>query len=105
MEKMKCTGTRRIPSDEEFIRWSTEAAAMVDKYGWHDRTVMPWSWVEKITKIIDDVANGLTDIMNHREQTELNGVTIKNLKTGKTFKVDKDMVDLFTESEYHVVIE
>ena len=43
--------------------------------------------------------------MNHWEQTELNGVIIKNLKTGKTFKVDKDMVDLLTESKYHIVIE
>ena len=122
MEKMKCIGTRRIPSDEEFIRWSTEAAAMVNKYGWYDRTVMPWSWVEKVTKIIDDVAdgihctfgskellwslaNGLTDIMNHWEQTELNGVIVKNLKTGITLKVDKDMVDLFLDSDYHIVIE
>ena len=49
--------------------------------------------------------NGLTDIMNHWEQTELNGVIVKNLKTGITLKVDKDMVDLFLESDYHIVIE
>ena len=122
MEKMKCAGTSLIPSDAEFIRWSDEAAAMVEKYNWYDREVMPWSWLEKVTDIIAQVAsgvgstngskqmlwslaNGLTDIMNHWENTELNGVTIQNLKTGKTFKVDKDMADIFFESEYHVIID
>ena len=122
MEKMKCVGTSLIPSDAEFIRWSDEAAAMVEKYSWYDREVMPWSWLEKVTDIIAQVAsgvgstngskqmlwslaNGLTDIMNHWENTELNGITIQNLKTGKTFKVDKDMADIFFESENHVIID
>ena len=122
MEKMKCVGTSLIPSDAEFIRWSNEAAVMVEKYSWYDREVMPWSWLEKVTDIIAQVAsgvgstigskqmlwslaNGLTDIMNHWEDTELNGVIIQNLKTGKTFKVDKDAADIFFESEYHVIID
>ena len=122
MEKMKCVGTSLIPSDAEFIRWSDEAAAMVEKYNWYDREVMPWSWLEKVTDIIAQVAsgvgstngskqmlwslaNGLTDIMNHWEQTELYGIIVMNLNSGKIFKVDKDMADFFYESDIHVIID
>lgn len=110
MEQIKIELGYRIPTDEEFIRWSDDAAALVSKYNWEDKKVWPWNFPMSVVSIIDQVrtapictygskvdcyllAKGLTDILNAWEKTELEGITLKNLKTGKTFKVDKGLTD------------
>lgn len=101
---------RKMPTNKEFIRWSDDAAALIRKYGWEDRSVWPWNYPIPVTKIVNDVhgapqytygskcelyllAKGLTDILNAWEKTEVEGVTLKNLKTGKVFKIDKVFAD------------
>jgi hypothetical protein len=110
MEQIKIESGRKIPTDEEFIRWSDEAAALVHKYDWENRSVWPWNYPIPVTKIINDIhgaaqysfgskwelyllAKGLTDIFNAWEKKEIEGVTLKNLKTGKIFKIDKEFAE------------
>ena len=110
MKQIKIESGRKIPTDEEFIRWSDEAAARVHKYDWENRSVWPWNYPIPVTKIINDIhgaaqysfgskwelyllAKGLTDIFNAWEKKEIEGVTLKNLKTGNIFKVDKEFAE------------
>lgn len=110
MEQIRIKSGYRIPTNEEFIRWSNDAAALVSKYNWEDKKVWPWSFPMSVVSIIDQVrtapictygskvecyllAKGLTDILNSWEKTELEGITLKNLKTGKIFKIEKDFAD------------
>ena len=110
MKQIKIESGRKIPTDEEFIRWSDEAAALVHKYDWENRSVWPWHYPIPVTKIINDIhgaaqysfgskwelyllAKGLTDIFNAWEKKEIEGVTLKNLKTGNIFKVDKEFAE------------
>lgn len=110
MEQIRIKSGYRIPTDEEFIRWSDDAAALVSKYNWEDKKVWPWNFPMSVVSIIDQVrtapictygskvecyllAKGLTDILNAWEKTELEGITLKNLKTGKTFKIEKDFAE------------
>ena len=100
----------KMPSDEEFVRWSDEAAALIHKYDWENRSVWPWNYPIPVTKIVNDIhgaaqysfgskwelyllAKGLTDILNKWEENELTGVTLKNLRTGKIFKINKEFAD------------
>ena len=101
----------KIPTKEEFIRWSDEAAALIHKYGWEDRSVWPWEYPIPVTQIVNDIhgakqcsfgsqrelyllAKGLTDILNKWEEKELTGITLKNLRTGETFKIDKEFAEM-----------
>lgn len=101
----------KIPTDEEFIRWSDEATALIHKYSWENRSVWPWGNPIPVTKIVNDIrgakqcsfgsqrelyllAKGLTDILNKWEEKELTGVTLKNLRTGEIFKIDKDFAEM-----------
>lgn len=110
MKQIEIVKYSKIPTDEEFIRWSDDAAALVHKYNWEDKKVWPWSFPMSVVSIIDQVrtapictysskvecyllAKGLTDILNAWEKIELEGITLKNLKTGKTFKIEKDFAD------------
>jgi len=100
----------KVPTDEEFVRWSDEAAALVRKYNWVDRKVWPWNFPIEIADILEQIhtaplctygskvecyllAKGLTDILNKWEEKELTGVTLKNLRTGKIFKISKECAD------------
>lgn len=100
----------KMPSDEEFVRWSDDAAALIHKYDWENRSVWPWNYPIPVTKIVNDIhdaaqysfgskwelyllAKGLTDILNKWEETELNSVMLKNLRTGKVFKISKESAD------------
>lgn len=123
MEMMKIEVAKRIPNDDEFIRWSNDAAALVHKYGWENRTVSPWSCPINVLDVINQVneapqctygskceayllAKGLTKIFNAWEDTEVNGMTLKNLKTGKIFKIDREMGELMMEDmpgKYEVI--
>ena len=110
MEQIKIESGYTIPTDEEFIRWSDDAAALVRKYNWVDRKVWPWNFPIEIADILEQIhtaplctygskvecyllAKGLTDILNKWEEKELTGVTLKNLRTGKIFKIDKEFAE------------
>ncbi len=123
MEMMRIEAEYRIPLDDEFTRWSNDAAALVHKYGWEDRNVYPWSYPINVLKLISEVsdaphctygskvelyqlAKGLTRIFNSWENTEVNGMTLKNLRTGKIFKIDREMGELMMEDmpgKYEVI--
>ncbi len=87
-----------------------EMDQMVQRYGWQDRTVMPWSGVKmsvaEITRnmrdfsrcskgsklYLIDLANGLVDIMNAWEEHELEPkMEVRNVRTGKVLKVGVEM--------------
>ena len=90
--------------NEDVAEYVKEARRMVSAYGWEEKEVYPYSYPEKVTKIIDmisdypdcttgtkyyllDYANGLAKILNAWEDVELNGVPVRFLKTGKVHKV------------------
>lgn len=110
MEQIRIELGHKMPTDEEFVRWSDEAAALIHKYDWENKSVWPWNYPIPVTKIVNDIhsaaqysfsskwelyllAKGLTDILNKWEEKELTGVTLKNLRTGKIFKIEKDFAD------------
>ena len=93
----------------EFVR---EAEAMVAKYGWEGRTVMPWEHCAlKVTKIIEDckdyhrctrdsrdylveLVNGLVPIMNVWEEHEkLPKIEVRIKKSGKVIKITEDWLE------------
>lgn len=92
---------------KEFVKTATE---MVAKYGWELRTVSPWGFAEKVPEVIKQVgcrqtpyrrtlANGLAQIMNAWENTEVNGVSIVT-KSGKVIKVSKEDADELVADGY-----
>ena len=99
---------------EEVNAFVQEATRMVNTYGWHERTVCPWSVPEKVTKTIAYIsdfshctfsskqmlitlANGLADILNAWEKTELEGIKIRIIKTGKVLTLDKEDAEFYVE--------
>lgn len=89
-----------------------EMDQMVKRYGWQDRTTMPWPGVKmtvaEITKnmreyrnctkgsklYLIDLANGLVDIMNAWEQQELEPkLTIRLLNSGKVRQVGMELAN------------
>lgn len=121
MEQIRIEVGRKMPTDEEFIRWADDAAALIHKYEWEDRSVWPWNYPIPVTKIVNDIhgaaqysfgskwelyllAKGLTDIFNKWEDKEINGVILLRKETGKVFKVDREDVEFFLETgKYEVV--
>jgi len=110
MEQIRIELGHKMPTDEEFVRWSDEAAALIHKYDWENKSVWPWNYPIPVTKVVNDIhgaaqysfsskwelyllAKGLTDIFNAWEKKEIEGVTLKNLKTGNIFKVDKEFAE------------
>jgi len=95
-----------------FIR---DAENMIEKYGWQEKTVMPYSFPVKVTKIINDLkdfdrctessqqylislANGLVPILNSwekHEQAEKVEVRIKS--SGKIIKIAREDFEMFSE--------
>ena len=111
---------QNIATTEEVEAFVKEARHMVNHYGWADRTVTPWGYVEKVTKTINDIAdyrrctfsskqmlitlaNGLARVMNAWEQQELTGITLRSIKTGKVVKVDECIVDLYLDNGFERV--
>ena len=98
-----------------------DAEEMINKYGWQDRTVMPYGFAMPIMKIVNDckdysrctldsqailisLANGLVDIMNAWEADHnAPKVTIRQKKTGKLYTINADMVDMFQNDEFEIV--
>lgn len=96
-----------------------EMDRLVEKYGWQERTVMPWAGVKmtvaeitrnmrdysKCTKgsklYLIDLANGLVEIMNAWERQELEEKTEIRLKnSGKVVKVGVEMALEFIKEGY-----
>lgn len=122
MKQIEILKTNKIPTDEEFIRWANDAAALIYKYDWENRSVWPWNYPIPLTKIVNDIydaplytygskvelyllAKGLTNILNAWERTELEGVKIRSLKTGKVSKVDKDIAEELIAEGYAERVE
>ena len=122
MEQIRIDTYNKIPSNEEFIRWANDAAALVNRYNWGDEKVRPWSYPITVASIIEDVygaplctygskvelyllAKGLTKILNAWEDKEINGVTLLRKDTGKVFKVDREDVEFFLETGKFEVVE
>ncbi len=88
-----------------------DAKAMIEKYGWFNRTVYPYGYAESVEKIIDDIAdydkftfsskqyllclaNGLADILNAWEEHEnAPKVLVRSSSNGREVFVEKWMAD------------
>lgn len=86
---------------------------MVNKYGWQDRMVYPYSFGMKVTKILEDMNdfdrctsgskeylvslfNGLVDILNAWERDELEEkIEVRIITSGKVIKINKKDLDMF----------
>lgn len=103
--------------NEDVAEYVKEARRMVSTYGWEEKEVYPYSYPEKVTKIIDmisdypdcttgtkyyllDYANGLAKILNAWEDVELNGVLVRNPRTGKVFKLKEDEAEFMVEEGF-----
>ena len=103
-----------LATTEEVNAFVQEATRMVNTYGWQERTVCPWSVPEKVTKTIAYIsdfshctfsskqmlitlANGLVHTLNAWEKTELEGVKVRIVKTGKVLTLDKEAAELYFE--------
>lgn len=122
MEKLR-TGKWDMASAAEVAAFREEAREMIAKYGWEDRTVMPYSWPEPVLNVVnygviegvDDyeeldrynkayvlsMLNGLVPILNAWERNHLeleaNGVEMR-LKNGKITKVLPEFIEFYLES-------
>ena len=94
---------------EKFI---DTAENMIEKYGWQNRVVHPYSLPVKVMKNISDLkdfdnctrgsqeylislANGLAPIMNKWEEQEQEGKICRIKKSGKIIRLSPDMLDIF----------
>lgn len=101
-----------LSSAWEFVK---EGWRMVKKYNWYDRTVRPYNWNEKVTKLLHEIAdygkctkgsqaylcslaNGLGDIMNAWEQFELEPEVTIEMVDGKIRTVKKSIAEMCIES-------
>ena len=105
--------SNRRKSVMEFVK---EAERMIDKYNWQNKTVHPYSYPVKITKVIKDIksfdnctecskeylvclANGLGRILNSWEKYEnSNKIKIKGIKSGQVIVVNEDIGNEFINS-------
>lgn len=111
-------GRYQIATSGEVRAFIKEASGMVEKYGWQDRTVMPYSYPEKVTKIINELrdydrcthgsklylialANGLAEIMEAWERHELEPkMTVRSKKTGKIVEISLEVARELIEDGY-----
>ena len=99
----------QIATNEEVASFASAANAMIEKYGWQDRKVWPYSYPEKVTKIVNELkdfpactfgskqylitlANGLADILEAWEKQELEPkLTIRIVRNGKIVECGEDI--------------
>ena len=111
-------GTYNMATAKDVAVFIDEANALIEKYGWQDRTVMPYSYPEKVTKIVNELrdysrcttgskhylialANGLADILEAWERHELEPkLTIRSKKTGKIVEVSFEIAQELIEDGY-----
>jgi len=101
-----------IKSAYQFVK---DGWAMVKKYNWYNKTVMPYSYEVKVTKILHEVAdygkctkcsqsylrslaNGLVDILNHWEEYENQEDVVVQLTDGRVMTVKREVADLVIAS-------
>lgn len=106
-------GTYRKSDVNERKAFLAEAVRMVEAYGWQERTVMPYSYPVRVTKILNDFAefdrctsgskcylialvNGLVDILNAWEQQEQKPKA-RFLVNGKEVVMTEDWFDIMDE--------
>lgn len=117
MEKLKSGYSYIRVTAEDVEALADEMDQMVERYGWQDRTVMPWPSIKmtvaEITRnmrdyrrctrdskfYLIDLANGLVDVMNAWEAHELEPkMQIRNKKNGKICTISADIArDLIKE--------
>lgn len=102
-------GTYKKSDATERKAFLEEADRMVREYGWQDKTVMPYSYPVKVTKILDDfrefdkctsgskcylieLVNGLVEILNAWEQHELRR-KVRFLFNGKELVMTEDWIE------------
>ena len=98
-----------IKSAYQFVK---DGWAMVKKYGWYDRVTYPYSFPVKVTKMLheiadygkctrmsqsylNDLANGLGDILNSWEEFELAEKVEMVFPNGKVVRVLPDDVEVY----------
>jgi len=99
----------------EALAFADAADAMVQKYGWQDMNVYPYSFPIKVTKVISDIrdfpvctkgsqeylvslANGLAKVLNSWEEYELQEkIELQDTSTGTVFKLSKSDEDFIQE--------
>lgn len=102
-------------SAEAVMAFIKDAEEMINKYGWQDKTVTPYSFPVKVTKIIDDLkdytrctegsqdylislANGLPRILNKWEEYENTPkIKVKIKKSGKIIEICEDELETFSD--------
>ena len=107
----------------EMFELIDEAERMIAKYGWEERTVYPYSFPMKVTKIIAEckdfdictsgtreylvqLANGLVPILNAWEDHENRPkIDVRILATGKIVSVEKDIGMVFIEEGLAVAVQ
>ena len=117
MNKLK-DGMYNRATPNEVAAFVEEAESLIEKYGWHDMAVHPYSYPMKVTRIIEmlkdyqlcttgskvyliSLANGLVDILNAWEAHELEDkVEIRIKDSGKTAKVGVSMAQAFIDEGY-----
>lgn len=113
--------TGKTGRSEQMKRFAKEAEAMIEKYGWHNRTVMPYGYQMPVRKIIADckdydrctaysqdvlisLANGLTDILNAWEKDyDSQKVTVRHKATKKTYSIPAELADSFLKEDFELV--
>ncbi len=114
MNRLK-NGRYLIASAREVEAFISEAEGMIERYGWLERTVTPYSVPEKVTKIVNELrhydgcthssklylialANGLAEIMEAWERHELEEkTTIRVKRSGKIVQVGVELAREFIE--------
>ena len=106
----KIDGYNKAAQVEAFVK---EAEVMVDRFGWQEREVHPYSYPVKVTKIISDLkdygictrgsqgylvalANGLADIMNAwAEREDTPKVKVRVISSGNIIELHEADLDMF----------
>ena len=122
IKQMEVEIGNKIPTDTEFIKWANSAAALVRKYNWEDVKVYPWNYPIAVSSLINDaydapncsygskvqiwsVTRKLTDILNAWEYTEMYGVKVRSLKTGRVSMMDRDIAEELIAEGYAERVE
>lgn len=104
----------RYGRGEKLMAEVSKAEEMVERYGWQERTVMPYSWPEKVTKLLwqckqfydctpgsrdylIDLWNGLADILNAWDAQEQVAVTVRILHNGKIRRLDPEFAEMLVQ--------
>ena len=106
---------KEIKRSSDVAEFIATAENMITQYGWQNKTVHPYSFPMKVTKIIEDLkdsdrctegskdylialANGLAPIMNSWEEYEhAEKITVRIKKSGKIIKILASDLEMFAD--------